>query len=207
MAKKENEQVEEVTNLPEKNNEVDYKAELEDLKSKYKEIVKKTKAQEELLQKMDLIVAKELDGVVEDKEKNIDTKSLFNSIMEKKNKEELEIKKELEMEKIRETEEENKRLKLELGITKIIEKEPYLKGYIEEGIENGKFDSLDDIEKNLTPSMKDALKFFYEANNIRKNGGGDPLKSYLQLADVEKKNEKELRRKKALEDWAKKLSR
>jgi hypothetical protein len=167
-------------------------------------------------------LAKELDKLNQPKEESketpepkeeiqtgLDGKKVYDNLMEvrEKQKQELEKNRETEKEK-REREaliEENRRLKFQSGVATLIEKEPYLKMYIEEGIKENSFKSLEDIEKTLSPTVRKALEFDYKKAEEYRNSGRDPMERYSQIEEATDTEIKKQRRKKYEQEWAKVL--
>ncbi|RLD60055.1 MAG: hypothetical protein DRJ01_10325 [Bacteroidetes bacterium] len=201
-------------------NEVDDTITLEKIKEmeeKLNKLTAENQRYKETIDTFDETLAKELDKItkkddeVDDKDKEkgdkVDVTSIYDNVITKRKLEQEKAKEKEEIERIKK---ENQKLKFESGISKIIKDEPYLKEYIEASMEVGKFNTLEDVIRDIdNPALKQSLKYTYNRKKAFEEAGGDPLKMLEQdeLANDSQQLLKDKKREENLKRWSKLLNR
>ena len=195
----------------------DMQKKMDDLAKENLRITSENAKNKQTIATFETTLAEELDKIkkpsdpikVEDPKPELDGSSLLEKVLNKRKEQEAQFDKELEL---TETEKENARirarnseLEFRMGINDLIDKDPYLADFIKEGIDEKRFNRIEDVKMGLTPSVRKALQYTYSKSKEWEKAGRDPMEMYTGIEQATNQEVKSEKREKNLKNWAKLL--
>lgn len=193
---------------------LEMKQKMDDMENKYKSLETENAKHVSVISKFEENLAQELDklnkpkGEIEDNPVatgGIDAVGIYDNLMKKRELEEAEFEKSKELSEIDKIKQENATLRFKNEITDLIKKEPFLEAVINEGIEEGRYKTIEDIKLVLTPSLKKALQNDYKIASEYRDSGRNPLERYDSIQTATNQELRSKRRERNLEILQKKI--